>query len=44
MTQNAPKDELVPPEWMNKHFFQKVLIETNKDDSLKVRFTKSTSL
>lgn len=30
------KDELNAPEWMNIEFFEKILRETEKDDSLKV--------
>lgn len=30
------KDELHAPEWMNFEFFEKILRETEKDDSIKV--------
>lgn len=30
------KDELNAPEWMNVEFFEKILSETEKDESIKV--------
>lgn len=30
------EDELCAPEWMNKHFFEKILHDTEKDETIKV--------
>lgn len=30
------EDELCAPEWMNKEYFEKILRDTSKDDTMKV--------
>lgn len=39
------EDELCPPEWMNRQFFEKILRETCDDESIQViKFALSKSI
>lgn len=34
------KDELIPPAFLNKHFFEDVLRDTENDKDLEVKYSK----
>lgn len=36
MSNQASDDEKIAPEWMNERFFEDILRETEKDDSIEV--------